>query len=127
MVKVGSRRGIVPGAASGYSAAMSTDYCMVLTTFPATPEVPRVLDRLLDERLAACVQTVAIQSAYRWKGAIHRDPEVLALIKTTVARYPEVEARLRADHPYETPEIIRVPIAGGWADYLQWLAAETKS
>lgn len=99
---------------------------MVLTTF-ADPEVGRRLaDGLLERRLAACVQMLPIQSAYRWKGAIQREAETLMLIKTRAARYPAVEAFIRSVHDYETPEIVWVPIAGGAAAYLEWLAAETE-
>ena len=106
---------------------MDAEFGMVLTTV-AEPDVARRLaDGLLEKRLAACVQTLPIHSAYRWKGAIQREPEILMLIKTTAALYPEVEAFLRAHHPYETPEIVWLPIAAGSADYLAWLAAETKT
>ena len=105
---------------------MNADCGLVLTTF-ANPETGRRLtDGLLEKRLAACVQTLPIQSAYRWKGAIQREPEILLLIKTKAALYPEVEAHLRAHHPYETPEIVWLPIAAGFAGYLTWIDAETK-
>lgn len=105
---------------------MNNDACIVLTTFPDEFVAARVLDGLLDKRLAACVQTLAIQSAYRWKGELRRDPEILALIKTRAALYSEVETFLRAHHPYEEPEILRVPVTGGSPGYLRWLAAETR-
>ena len=106
---------------------MNAEYGVAMTTCP-DPEIGQKLaDGLLEKRLAACVQTLPIHSAYRWKGAIQREPEILMLIKTTAALYPEVEAFLRAHHPYETPEIVWLPIAAGSADYLAWLAAETKT
>ena len=98
---------------------------VVLTTFPDAAAAAPLLDGLLEARLAACVQTLPIQSAYRWKGAVQREPEQLLLIKTRVALYSAVEAHLRAHHPYEVPEIVLVPIAAGSPDYLRWLAAET--
>ena len=105
---------------------MDAEFGMVLTTV-AEPDVARRLaDGLLEKRLAACVQTLPIHSAYRWKGAIQREPEILLLIKTKAALYPEVEAHLRANHPYETPEIVWLPIAAGFAGYLAWIDAETK-
>ena len=105
---------------------MDAKFGMVLTTV-AEPDIARRLaDGLLEKRLAACVQTLPIHSAYRWKGAIQREPEILLLIKTKAALYPEVEAYLRTVHPYETPEILWLPIAAGFAGYLAWLAAETK-
>jgi periplasmic divalent cation tolerance protein len=49
------------------------------------------------------------------------------LIKTTREAYPELEAQIRAHHPYELPEIIAVPIERGLPAYLDWVAAETAS
>ena len=108
-------------------SGMSAEYCMVMATFPDAAVAARILEGLLAARLAACVQTLPIQSAYRWQGKIQREPEVLALIKTTAARYPEIEARIRAEHPYETPEIIAVPIIKGSREYINWLNDETES
>ena len=105
---------------------MEPEFGIVLTTVATPDDARRLADGLLDQRLAACVQTLAIQSAYRWKGAIQREPEQLLLIKTRAALYPAVEAHLRAHHPYELPEIVYLPIAAGSPDYLRWLAAETE-
>ena len=105
---------------------MEPEFGIVLTTVATPDDARRLADGLLDQRLAACVQILAIQSAYRWKGAIQREPEQLLLIKTRAALGPEVEAHLRAHHPYEVPEIVFVPIAAGSPDYLRWLAAETE-
>ena len=106
---------------------MTDDACIILTTFPDESAAGRVLDGLLEKRLAACVQTLPIQSAYRWQGDLRRESEILAQIKTRAALYSEVEAFLRAHHPYEEPEILRVPVSGGSPGYLRWLAAETRS
>ena len=46
-------------------------------------------------------------------------------VKTRSERYAEVEAAIRAQHPYELPEIIAVPIVNGFAPYLDWIADET--
>ena len=104
---------------------MDPEFGIVLTTVATPDDARRLADGLLEQRLAACVQILAIQSAYRWKGAVQREPEQLLLIKTRVALYSAVEAHLRAHHPYEVPEIVLVPIAAGSPDYLRWLAAET--
>ena len=105
---------------------MKPEFCIVLATFPDSRTARRNLDGLLEERLAACVQCLPVQSAYRWKGELARETEVLAVIKTRRSLYPAVAARLKSGHPYETPEIVMLPIAAGSAEYLQWLAAETR-
>ena len=104
---------------------MNTDYGMVLTTFANETEAQALAAALLTEHLAACVQMLPIQSAYRWQGAIQREPEILALIKTRAALYPAIEAMIRARHSYDTPEIIFVPIVAGSTGYLQWLDEST--
>ncbi len=106
---------------------MTDDACIILTTFPDESAAGRVLDGLLEKRLAACVQTLPIQSAYRWEGELRRDPEILALIKTQAALYPEVETFLGVHHPYKAPDILRLPVTGGSPGYRRWLAAETPS
>ena len=105
---------------------MDPEFGIVFTTVATPDDAHRLADGLLDKRLAACVQILAIQSAYRWKGAVQREPEQLLLIKTRAALYPAVEVHLRAHHPYELPEIVHVPIDAGSPDYLRWLAAETE-
>ena len=106
--------------------AMDVKYGVALTTFPDPETGRRFAEGLLEKRLAACVQTLPIQSAYRWKGAIQNEAETMMLIKTKASLYPEVEAFLRATHPYEVPEIVWIPIEAGLADYLGWIGGETK-
>lgn len=110
----------------GYSVAMKTDVGVVMVTFPHAEAAAAVIDGLLENRLAACVQTMPVHSVYRWKGAVNRDAEVLALIKTQVALYPEVEAFIRSRHSYEIPEILLLPATAGFSGYVQWVGNETK-
>ena len=104
---------------------MNTEVGVVMVTFPHAAEAASVIDGLLESRLAACVQTMPIQSMYRWKGGVNRDAEVLALIKTRVALYPEVEAFIRSRHSYEVPEILLLPVSAGFSGYMQWVGDET--
>jgi len=100
---------------------------MVLTTY-ADPETgKRLTAGLLEQHLAACVQTLPIQSTYRWKGAIQHEPETLMLIKTQASLYPRVEAFIREIHDYEVPEIVMMPISAGLPEYLSWIREETVS
>jgi periplasmic divalent cation tolerance protein len=46
-------------------------------------------------------------------------------VKTQPSRYRDVEAAIRAKHPYELPEIVAVPVVDGLAPYLQWISDET--
>lgn len=99
---------------------------LVLTSLPDAATAERIADRLVEQRLAACVNILApARSVYRWQGVIERAGEVPVLIKTTAARYAELESALRDEHPYELPEIVAVPITHGLPAYLDWLSSET--
>jgi len=105
-------------------AAMSI--LLVLTNLPDQATAEALADELVDHRLAACVNILQpCRSVYRWQGAVESANEVPLLIKTTEAGYPALEAAIRARHPYETPEIIAVPVTRGLPDYLAWVATET--
>jgi periplasmic divalent cation tolerance protein len=99
-----------------------TDCCLVLCTVPSLEVAETIAQGLLAKHLAACVGVLpAIQSHYVWKGEFCREEEILLLVKTTVEAYPWLEPSLRAMHPYEVPEIIRLPIEAGWPPYLEWV------
>jgi periplasmic divalent cation tolerance protein len=99
---------------------------VVLCTCPDEATASGIATALLAEKLAACVNCVAgIRSMYRWDGHIRDDTEVLLVIKTSAARYGALEALLRAQHPYEMPEIIALPVVAGAADYLHWIRQAT--
>lgn len=77
---------------------------------------------LVEERLAACVQVLpGMRSTYTWQGETHVDDEVLMLIKTTLAGFEALKARLLELHPYELPEIIAVDVSVAHAAYVNWV------
>ena len=99
---------------------------LVLTTLPQREAAESLARELLAARLAACIQIGAtVRSLYHWHGKIETADEVPLAIKTRVALYPQLEAAIRARHPYELPEIVAVPITYGLPGYLDWIAAET--
>jgi len=96
---------------------------VVFVTFPDLGTARGIVRTLVEEKLIACGNLVpAVESIYRWKGAVETSAEVLAVMKTESARYDAMQARLRELHPYEVPECIAVPITAGLPDYLRWLA-----
>lgn len=99
---------------------------LVLTQLPDAESARDLAQALLTCRLAACVNIGAtVESMYHWRGAIEKAAETPVAIKTRAELYPAVETLVRARHPYELPEIIAVPIAGGLPEYLDWIANET--
>lgn len=100
---------------------------LVITNLPDRDSAARLARALIEKRLAACVNILApCRSVYRWKGRTEDGEEHPMLIKSTRVRYAELEAAIRAAHPYELPEIIAVPLAGGLPDYLEWVDTETR-
>lgn len=82
----------------------------------------RIARALVVERLAACANVLpGVASIYRWKDRVEEAREVLLLIKSTSARSARLEARVRALHSYEVPEVVTLGIAGGSAAYLRWV------
>jgi periplasmic divalent cation tolerance protein len=102
------------------------DTLLVITHLPDA-ETARVLaTKLVEQRVAACVNILApCLSIYRWEGKVEDAEEVPLLIKTSAPRYAALEEAIRAYHPYELPEIVAVRIDRGLPDYLLWLAAST--
>jgi periplasmic divalent cation tolerance protein len=109
---------------NGKEDATDTGYCVVITTFSDAKIGQTIIDGLLNQHLAACIQTSEINSCYRWKGAINRDKETLLLIKTRADLYGKIEKFIKDNHSYEIPEIIKVPINAGLPAYLNWIDSE---
>ncbi|MCW5576536.1 MAG: divalent-cation tolerance protein CutA [Burkholderiales bacterium] len=109
-------------------AAEAGSALLVFSTLPDAAAARRLAQLLVDRRLAACVSVLPpCASVYRWQGAVEEAAEVPLMIKTTAARYADLEAAIRAEHPYELPEIVAVPVQRGLPGYLDWVAAETAS
>jgi periplasmic divalent cation tolerance protein len=102
------------------------DAVIVLTTVPSADTGAEIARTLVDERLAACVNVLpAMISTYRWKGSVHRDSECQLVIKTSTSRIDKLQERLGELHPYDLPEFIVVPVAGGDPAYLAWVIEQT--
>ena len=107
---------------------MATTCGAVTSTFANREDARRVADALLAEKLAACVQLMEIESHYVWKGETRREGEVMLVAKTRTDLFDRAIARIKALHPYETPEIVALPVAEGEAHpaYRAWVEGETK-
>jgi periplasmic divalent cation tolerance protein len=99
---------------------------LVYTTFPDEETALSVGEALVREKLAACVNVIpGMRSVYSWKGAVEHGREAVAIVKTRAELKEEVRAALRSRHPYETPIVLFIPVAGGDEDTLAWLMSET--
>ena len=97
---------------------------VVLCTAPDQETATRLARAWVEGRLAACVNVIdGIISVYRWEGAVQEDREVLLVAKTDAAHLDQLIANIEADHPYDCPEAIALPIAAGAEPYLEWIGA----
>jgi len=97
----------------------------VLVTAPDAETGARVARSLVEEGLVACANLIpAVRSIYRWQGAVQDEAEVLLVMKTRADRLEAVAERVRALHPYDLPEVVALPAAGGSAAYLDWVRGE---
>jgi len=99
-------------------------FCMVLVTAPDR-KTARVLARAaLSARLIACANLISrIESHYWWRGKIESGDEVLLILKTQQSKLAALEKLILAKHPYDTPELVVLPLSAGNKKYLDWLAA----
>jgi periplasmic divalent cation tolerance protein len=101
-------------------------YVIVLTTLGSDIDPATLATRLVEERLAACVNVLPeMESFFRWHGAVERDRERQLLIKTRAALVPELQRRLLEMHPYDLPEFLVLSVSDGSKDYLKWITAST--
>lgn len=98
---------------------------MVVVLCNATPgEAPELARKLVEERLAACVNLVpSVRSFYIWKGEVFDDEETTLLIKVPSERLEALSDRIRALHSYDTPEIVVLPVDEENSDprYVAWV------
>jgi len=104
---------------------MPAEAVVILSTAGA-PEAPSIAETLVKEHYAACVNIITVRSFYHWKGELCRDNEMLMIIKTTRDRAGSAMARLRELHSYELPEMLVLPVTGGYPPYLEWLFQEIR-
>ena len=98
-------------------------YRVVLVTCGALGEGRKIARRVVQRRLAACVNVLRsrMDSYYTWKGKLEVAREFLMVMKTTVKRLPQLEKEVKRLHSYDVPEFIALPIAYGSRAYLSWL------
>lgn len=103
---------------------MPDDIVEIQTTVSCHDHATSLARRLIDERLAACVQIDGpVTSVYRWQGAVETAREFRCTCKTSPARAASCVAAILATHEYTTPELI-VTAARASPAYAAWVLAE---
>ena len=98
----------------------------ILVTCADTAQAEDMAYKLVEDRLAACVQVMPPhKSVYTWQGQVQSAAEVNLLIKTQSTLFDAVKAVVLRMHSYEVPCIVSWRVEDGHRPYLEWLAAQT--
>ncbi len=101
----------------------------VMVVFVTAPrgKGAEIARRIVEKRLAACVNVVSgVKSVYWWQGRIEDSEEDLLVLKTSESRIDELISFIKSIHPYEVPEVIAFPVEKGLGEYLAWVLNETR-
>ncbi len=102
------------------------EFVVALTTLGNLAQARQFVRRLVDERLIACGTILpGATSVYRWRGQVTEEEEVVVLLKTAKGRWDALRTAVEAQHPYEVPELLALPVTAGLERYLDWLSSET--
>ncbi|MEO0254526.1 MAG: divalent-cation tolerance protein CutA [candidate division WOR-3 bacterium] len=96
-------------------------YIIVFCTTPGKDKAYEISRKIIENKLAACVNYFKVNSIFEWKGKIEEEEEYLLIIKTKEEKFEELENFIKKIHPYEVPEIIFFKIEKGNEDYLKWI------
>ncbi len=95
---------------------------IVFTTVPNVEEADDLAKKIVEAKLAACVQILPqMKSVYIWKDELQTDSEHLLLIKTLEEKFSELEGFIQENHSYDVPEIVAISAAKVSEDYLSWM------
>ncbi|KAL9265876.1 CutA 1, chloroplastic-like protein [Drosera capensis] len=122
------------------AASSTVPSIVVYVTVPNKEAGKKLAESIVKERLAACVNRVpgilkhlfltfyyaGVESVYEWKGEIQTDSEELLIIKTRESLLGALTEHVKANHEYELPEVIALPITGGNLQYLEWIKNSTR-
>jgi len=95
---------------------------IVLITAANKKEADKISKKLIQNKLAACVNIVnGIKSLFWWQGKVDRAKETLLIVKSRQEKFAKIVKLVKANHSYAVPEIIALPIISGFKAYLKWI------
>jgi len=102
-------------------------FSIILVTAPDLKMARLLAKAALEANLVACASLISsVESHYWWEGKIESSAEILIVFKTQKSRLAALEKLILAQHPYDTPEILALPLSAGTRKYLDWIAKSSK-
>lgn len=103
------------------------EYIQVVTTTDSRDQARTIAQAVVGSRTAACAQVLGpITSLYWWEGRMEESEEYLLVMKTRADSYQALEETIRANHTYDVPEILALPVQTGGADYMAWIRDQVR-
>ncbi len=103
------------------------DVVILLTTWPDQTGAEQAAENWVNKKLAACVNILPkMRSIYQWGGKLYAGDEHQVIIKTTSNKAHALQQVIIDTHPYECPEILILPVSGGYDKYLNWITGLTQ-
>ena len=100
------------------------DAVVVLCTAPDEATAQDLAAKALAEKVAACATLLpGATSLYYWEGKLQQEYEVQMLFKSDRQHQQALLTYLKQHHPYQTPELLVLPVMAGDKDYLSWINA----
>jgi periplasmic divalent cation tolerance protein len=98
---------------------------IIISTYPDKKSISKIANKLVKNKMAACVNITKISSVYSWQGKIENADEFLAVFKTTQKNKLRLKKEIKKSHPYKVPEIAELSVIDINKPYLQWLVDST--
>ncbi len=97
-------------------------YIVIFITAANKEEAVRISEKLVKDKLVACVNIAEnIDSVFFWEGKVNRSKEVLLIAKSKKRKLQSIILAVKQLHSYQVPEIIALPMVGGYKPYLEWI------
>jgi len=93
---------------------------LVMVTFPDEDSAKSMIEKVLNEKLAACILHTQVNSSYIWQGQNQEGQEVLVLFKTNKTNFEQLEQYISTHHPYDVPAILKIDASAN-QDYQNWI------
>lgn len=100
---------------------MSRECCVVITTTNNEKTATLIARNLINNKLAACVQLDEVRSFFYHGEGVKEEKEIRLFIKAPTDNYDLIEESIKRDHNYQLPQIIKLDIATGSQNYLDWV------
>ena len=107
---------------------MSDAVCEVVITADDEGWLIDFTRSLVRDRLVACGQHITpVRSIYLWQGAVEENLETRVALHTRRSLVPVIIERTRAEHPYDVPCVLALPIELANPDYRDWVVSSTRA